>query len=31
MKDLPIYPVVAGLATIENKIECMKKYVVPLF
>ncbi len=31
MKDLPIYPVVAGLATIENKIECMKNYVVPLF
>ncbi len=31
MTDLPIYPVVAGLATIESKIECMKKYLVPLF
>jgi len=31
MTDLPIYPVVAGLATIESKIECMKNYVVPLF
>jgi len=31
MMDLPIYPVVAGLATIESKIECMKNYVVPLF
>jgi hypothetical protein len=26
-----IYPVVAGLATIESKIECLKSYVVPLF
>jgi len=31
MTDLPIYPVVAGLATIESKIECMKNYLVPLF
>jgi hypothetical protein len=31
MTDLPIHPVVAGLATIESKIESMKNNVVPLF
>jgi hypothetical protein len=31
MTDLPIYPVVAELATIESKIECMKNNLVPLF
>jgi hypothetical protein len=31
MTDLPIYPGVVGLATIESKIECMKNYVVQLF